>query len=499
MPLSVKAPPPLAQPWATLPRARARGRVRRWLRRCGRCRAFVDGSDVPSCPCRRGRRRHDAPLAWTRPAPGRVAVLRDFIPAALAARAIRAAEAHLVEAAAHTVGVGGRRRRTRRSAYRTNRSCFLDAHDEGVVRAIRAAVRAAFPEVEGRELELQVVHYKPGEVFRLHSDVGVRRNDGTFGRSWSMFVATLGGAALPGRTDHVRVARVLREAAVADVAAADEPPVAPRGLREAAVADVAAADEAARRAPRGAARGRRPAPLRCLSRAAARCPATSRSPGAAATSSSSACGRSRTSSAAPDRWLGARSLPGWRRDAVAAALRGAAADLGLAIRVDVAWRTRGPGVSPRGGREARVRTCINGGIDGLIDGIIISSKRATSGGCVLSPSAARAGPARPASLTAAVTAASPSAAPHAPRPRRRRVETMGEEKPGLLMNTAVGTVCGAVYGSVVSAWVAPKIGKLDGVELSQDALPSFRTMTRHVGGHALHKEKQHARHSVTRV
>merc|ERR1719484_524133 len=53
------------------------------------------------------------------------------------------------------------------------------------------------------------------------------------------------------------------------------------------------------------------------------------------------------------------------------------------------------------------------------------------------------------------------------------------------MNTAVGTVCGAVYGSVVSAWVAPKIGKLDGVELSQDALPSFRTMTRHVGGHAL--------------
>ncbi|KAH8058239.1 hypothetical protein JL722_6094 [Aureococcus anophagefferens] len=81
---------------------------------------------------------------------------------------------------------------------------------------------------------------------------------------------------------------------------------------------------------------------------------------------------------------------------------------------------------------------------------------------------------------------------------------MGEEKPGLLMNTAVGTVCGAVYGSVVSAWVAPKIGKLDGVELSQDALPSFRTMTRHVGGHAVfeasrHKEKQHARHSVTRV
>ena len=32
-------------------------------------------------------------------------------------------------------------------------------------------------------------------------------------------------------------------------------------------------------------------------------------------------------------------IEGWRRDAVAAALRGAAADLGLAIRVDVAWRT----------------------------------------------------------------------------------------------------------------------------------------------------------------
>ena len=106
MPISVKAPPPLARPWATLPRAR-KDEVRRWLRRCGRCRAFVDGSDMLQLPLPpEDDGAADAPLAWTRPAPGRVAVLRDFLPAKLAARAIRAAEAHLVEAAAHTVGVG---------------------------------------------------------------------------------------------------------------------------------------------------------------------------------------------------------------------------------------------------------------------------------------------------------------------------------------------------------------------------------------------------------
>ena len=420
MPISVKAPPPLARPWATLPRAR-KDEVRRWLRRCGRCRAFVDGSDMLQLPLPpEDDGAADAPLAWTRPAPGRVAVLRDFLPAKLAARAIRAAEAHLVEAAAHTVGVGEARPAYSSRAYRTNRSCFLDAHDEGVVRAIRAAVRAAFPEVEGRELELQVVHYKPGEVFRLHSDVGVRRNDGTFGRSWSMFVylrgpagagggtvfprlassdvydgatgavhldccesvdgggvslkpgdgsalvwrnvdahdrrdrrafhagaavaegqekwglnvwlplspasqvATLSVAPLcPGRTDHVRVARVLREAAVADVATADEPPVAPR-------------ERGCGPPPRPP-----PAPLAAFRALAASLPGDL----ALAWGGRDVvqfCLRTVEDvvGGAADRWLEARgSLPGWRRDAVAAALRGAAADLGLAIRVDVAWRT----------------------------------------------------------------------------------------------------------------------------------------------------------------
>ena len=61
---------------------------------------------------------------------------------------------------------------------------------------------------------------------------------------------------------------------------------------------------------------------------------------------------------------------------------------------------------------------------------------------------------------------------------------MGSERPGLIMNTLTGATVGAIYGSVVSAWIAPKIGKLDGVELGVESLPSFRTMTRHVGGQA---------------
>jgi len=165
----------------------------------------------------------------------------------------------------------------------------------------------------------------------------------------------------PGRTDHVRVARVLREAAVADVAAADEPPVAPRVLREAAVADVAAADEppvAPRElreaavadvaaadeppvAPRERGRGSPPAPLAAFRALAAALPGDL----ALAWGGRDVvqfCLRTVEDvvGGAADRWLEARgSLPGWRRDAVAAALRGAAADLGLAIRVDVAWRT----------------------------------------------------------------------------------------------------------------------------------------------------------------
>mmetsp|Transcript_3193 Transcript_3193/g.9367 ORF Transcript_3193/g.9367 Transcript_3193/m.9367 type:complete len:149 (+) Transcript_3193:238-684(+) len=60
----------------------------------------------------------------------------------------------------------------------------------------------------------------------------------------------------------------------------------------------------------------------------------------------------------------------------------------------------------------------------------------------------------------------------------------GEDKPGLMSNILVGGAVGAIYGSIVSAWIAPPVGKLDGVELSQDALPSLRTMWRHVGGQA---------------
>jgi hypothetical protein len=127
----------------------------------------------------------------------------------------------------------------------------------------------------------------------------------------------------PGRTDHVRVARVLREAAVADVAAADEPPVAPRERG------------------RGSPPRPPPAPLAAFRALAAALPGDL----ALAWGGRDVvqfCLRTVEDvvGGAADRWLEARgSLPGWRRDAVAAALRGAAADLGLAIRVDVAWRT----------------------------------------------------------------------------------------------------------------------------------------------------------------
>ena len=58
---------------------------------------------------------------------------------------------------------------------------------------------------------------------------------------------------------------------------------------------------------------------------------------------------------------------------------------------------------------------------------------------------------------------------------------MGADKPGLIMNTMVGAGVGGMYGSVVSAWTAPPTNKLDGIEIRQDALPSLRTMWKHVG------------------
>ena len=62
---------------------------------------------------------------------------------------------------------------------------------------------------------------------------------------------------------------------------------------------------------------------------------------------------------------------------------------------------------------------------------------------------------------------------------------MSADKPGLIMNTMVGAGVGGMYGSVVSAWTAPPTNKLDGIEIRQDALPSLRTMWKHVGGQAL--------------
>ena len=50
---------------------------------------------------------------------------------------------------------------------------------------------------------------------------------------------------------------------------------------------------------------------------------------------------------------------------------------------------------------------------------------------------------------------------------------MSADKPGLIMNTVLGAGVGGMYGSVVSAWAAPPLNKLDGIEIRQDALPSL--------------------------
>lgn len=61
----------------------------------------------------------------------------------------------------------------------------------------------------------------------------------------------------------------------------------------------------------------------------------------------------------------------------------------------------------------------------------------------------------------------------------------GGDKPGLIVNTMMGATVGGAYGSIWSAWAAPPRSTLDGVEIHKDALPSLRTMWRHVGGQAL--------------
>lgn len=52
------------------------------------------------------------------------------------------------------------------------------------------------------------------------------------------------------------------------------------------------------------------------------------------------------------------------------------------------------------------------------------------------------------------------------------------------VNGATGAVVGAVYGGIVSAWVAPHATNLEGVALAEEALPSLSKMWRHVGGNA---------------
>jgi len=54
----------------------------------------------------------------------------------------------------------------------------------------------------------------------------------------------------------------------------------------------------------------------------------------------------------------------------------------------------------------------------------------------------------------------------------------------LLVNVATGALIGGVYGSIQSAWFAPH-RQGDGMELAVDALPSLKTMWKHVGGNAL--------------
>ena len=63
---------------------------------------------------------------------------------------------------------------------------------------VRSAVLERFPEYDGQDVELQVVHYRAGEFYKLHSDCGSRSLDGTFHRNWSMFVYLKGPSAATG-------------------------------------------------------------------------------------------------------------------------------------------------------------------------------------------------------------------------------------------------------------------------------------------------------------
>jgi len=54
----------------------------------------------------------------------------------------------------------------------------------------------------------------------------------------------------------------------------------------------------------------------------------------------------------------------------------------------------------------------------------------------------------------------------------------------LLVNVATGVCMGGVFGSIQSAWFAPRRAT-DGLEVAVDALPSLKTMWKYVGGNAL--------------
>ena len=80
---------------------------------------------------------------WTRPRPGTVAVLRDFLDADLVSRILDVAKATtLVEASDHNVTRDGEaaKRAAYAERYRTNRTCFLDAHDPQSRRATQKRV-----------------------------------------------------------------------------------------------------------------------------------------------------------------------------------------------------------------------------------------------------------------------------------------------------------------------------------------------------------------------
>ena len=205
LPWAAPEPPaPAPRPWGELPPGR-RDAVEAWLARearGGRCAASLERTDTVQLPLPAvDDFRGPKPAAWRRPKPGAVAVVEDFVPAALRERLLREA-GHLVVSNVRLSSTLYGERAEYVPGYRTNSSCFLDERDAPCVGELRRRAAAYFPEVAPDLIELQLVHYKPREFYKLHHDCPARAPSGHYPRRYSVFCYLAapekgGGTAFP--------------------------------------------------------------------------------------------------------------------------------------------------------------------------------------------------------------------------------------------------------------------------------------------------------------